>query len=127
MVLSGCAGAGTTGQSGPDGTVLTALGDWNDINAAVDVAASAGEVAVLSANPAEVNPRVFQLQSVENQPGRLTVEAGASEAASTPRPVAMTLRCRIGHFGDPEREARVLEALAERLDDLAGVDYHPLD
>lgn len=99
------------------------VADWADVEAAVLVGASAAEMAVLGDEAGE-GERAFRLLTIRDESAELRARTAAPESE---RPVPIELSARVGHFGDPERERVLLEAVARRLRDLAGVDYRPLD
>jgi hypothetical protein len=140
-----------------DSTCLSVEADWNDIDAAVDAAATHGEMGVLSRNPGptwggqggDQLRRSFHLKTVRDEPVLLEITrgvpppqpaAGAEDphhamvvAFSMPSqpdsdaPVLLDLCVKVGRFGHPEREQHLLRAIAHRLDQLKGVETFPSD
>lgn len=117
--------APATDATSPGAT--TVRGDWDDVDAAVQVAITRAEMAILrrTAEPADQpDPdRIqFELLTMMNDRAVLTAtrEAGAGESL-----IPIHLEARVGHFGDPAREQVLLRAMADRLEQLAGVDYAP--
>ncbi len=104
---------------------LEMLADWDDLDAAMDVAAQRNEMAVLRASDPTGDGliRRFELRTVAAEPVEVTVtrpEAGSGQ----PQPIIA--RAKVGRFGDPEREAALLAALRRRLEQLRGVDVSPV-
>jgi hypothetical protein len=78
------------------------------------------ECAVLRAEQPEPQRRAYRIKSVGDQEGTLVATlAGAEQTQSSS---TIGLYSKIGAFGDPERERRLLRALRWRLDQLKGVD-----
>lgn len=102
--------------------------DWDDVDAAVGVAVGAAEAAVTGARTNGPDERVYYLRTVADEPGILVVSRSPEPAgAAGSAPSNITLRTSIGRFGNPDRERRLLEAVARRLTDLRGRQYSPLD
>lgn len=97
-------------------TTGSMVGDFDDIDAAVRVAATKAEVAVVSSRALSQDAIEYELVTLTGEPGRLRVER---------RNDNLQAECSIGRFGDPERENRLLEALRSRLRDLYGVEWAP--
>lgn len=115
----------------PDGLLPSAAslvfeGDWNDLDAGIDVAASYAELALIDATPASVRGRrTFLLRSTRDEYAWLVVER-IGPPTHDDEGVRMKARCTVGRFGNPATEQRFLRALARRLADLKGVDVRPL-
>lgn len=122
--LVSCTATGLPGQGGTHATLVgevserSAAGDWADLDAAVEVALESAEVAVIGSGHTP-DRATYQLVSLEGRPGELVIARGESGR--------LTLSARIGRFGDPARERRLLDAVAGRLARLGGVDIAPLD
>ena len=122
--MGGCAGSGGSSRSETDTSLAgvpterAVAGDWDDLDAALEAEAESAEVAVMRSRrgPDRV---VYALVSIEGKPGELIAVRGEEGR--------LTLSARIGRFGDSEREARLLRAVAGRLGRLRGVDVAPLD
>jgi hypothetical protein len=140
LVPAGCGGVHHAGRGSPaeevDGhTRATVEADWDDVRAALTLAAGKAEVAVESTTR---TPTLFtaELRTIGSAPGRLTVSRAAGDGAGAgaeggaePRPELLTITCRIGRFrgeDDIRRERRLVGVMAARLRDLAGRDYAPL-
>lgn len=106
-------------------------GDWDDVEAALEVALSSAELAVigkaaLHVVPAETNEistrRVaFDLVTVGDEPAAVRFAA-----LRTGDPTPIEVFARIGRFGDVQLEDRLLAAIAHRLTQLEGKDFAPL-
>lgn len=111
----------------PAASVRQVSADWLDLDASVGYAVGMVEMAVVSQNDPSLEPRVFLVRTIRDEPGRLEVARVDTEvAAKSPRPVDLTMRCSIGRFGHPARERALLDAVAKRLAELRAVDYAPL-
>lgn len=94
-------------------------GDWDDIDAAVDVGMSAAEVARVDARTSpDGQTRTYELRTITDEPAWLV--ARREEGGR------IGLGARVGRFGDPEREAKLIRGVAERLKALYGVDWAPV-
>lgn len=100
-------------------TTAAVVADWDDVDAAAVVAASKTESVVLGALELAPGLRQIDLLSIRDEPIRL--EARRGEAVSGG--VRIELSCLVGRLGDSEFQGRFLDAMAERLGDLRGVDY----
>ncbi len=96
---------------------MTVLGDWNDVEAAAEVAVRSIEAALVHA---EVLPgrTSFELVTATDEPGTLVAVPGVGDQIG--------LWARVGRFGDRGREGRLLEAMRARLAQLHGVETAPL-
>jgi hypothetical protein len=118
--------AGDPGGLLASASTLQFEGDWNDLDAGIDVAASFAELAVIDATPASVRGRrTFLLRSTRDEYAWLVVER-IGPPTRDDEGVRMNARCTVGRFGNPPTEQRFLQALARRLADLKGVDARPL-
>jgi hypothetical protein len=108
----------------PEGTAAVVRGDWNDLDAVVELAASVNEMAVVSTDWPVDSPesqRDYELVTAGDEPVRMTfVRKGASSGG-----IEMEARAKVGRFGDARREGRLLEAVRVRLRELEGVDSAP--
>ena len=112
-----------------EGSTLSETGDWDDVEASVIVGAMAIEAAIESRSDDGPMRRVFKLRLIQGRPATLTASRATppptDELAGEP-PVAITLQAVVGRFGDHERERRLLQAVAARLEDLRGVEFAPI-
>lgn len=117
------AGQITAGQTSPGRAILTA--DWNDLDAAADVAAGRAQLAILRATSPDPCTRRYELTSVRGEPGALTVTR--PHPCDTPgESIPLTIEATLGRFGDPPRERTLLNAFTSRLADLHGVEFAPI-
>ena len=100
-----------------EGASIEALGDWDDLAAAVSVAVDRVQWAVLSREGSGDAVR-WDLMNVRGDPGFLSIERGAGDA--------VRITARLGRFGDAREEQRLIEAVADRLGELRGVEVAPL-
>lgn len=117
------AGVIEAGQVSPGRATLTA--DWNDLDAAADVAAGRAQLAILRATSPDPCTRRYELTSVRGEPGALTVTR--PHPCDTPgESIPLTIEATLGRFGDPPRERTLLNAFTSRLADLHGVEFAPI-
>lgn len=107
---------GTVGAVSGSSAPMPARGDWDDVPAAVAAAVRNQEVAVVSRSE-EAGTWTFRLLTIRDEPGVLT---------ATAQDGAIILTCKLGHYGDADREKQLLERTARRLNELAGVGAYPL-
>ena len=116
--LASCAGETVT----PPSTISISRlgdGDWDDIDAAVDVGMSAAEVARVDGTTSpDGQTRTYELRTITDEPVWLIARREEGGRVG--------LGARVGHFGDPEREAKLVHGVAERLKSLYGVDWAPV-
>lgn len=102
--------------------VAEGTGNWNDIHAAVLVAAEKSDSAIVKVYEPAPDRRLFRLQTVRSEIVWLEVTR-----VDAPDGVAeVRMRARIGRFGDVERERALMRRVAERLKRLEGVGYRPV-
>jgi hypothetical protein len=123
----GCASSpppavGTTRSGGVTRTELSA--DWNDVASAVGVGLGQVGIAPVRVDRSDPSRAVYTLRTARDEPGELTLERLAEPAAADP--VAIAITCSIGRFGDPTREADVIQSVARRLEQLRGVEIAPI-
>lgn len=130
--VTGCAAAPRRTSPTPSaGSAIVVSGDWDDIVAALTVAADRSELAVVREVAFQLTPfevfgvstrrRSFDLVTPGAEPVRVNFRAHSSDD-----PGDISVFVRIGRFGDAEGEVRVLNDIAKRLRELAGRDYAPL-
>lgn len=117
----------------PDASTAEASADYDDVDAAVAVAASKNEMAVMWSNGASESPRRYYLKTVKDEPVYLFVGKQASFERRPVRdpkapipPDQLVMRCTVGRFGDSDREEELLDDLRERLEDLYGKNAAPI-
>lgn len=123
VALTGCqtGGGGGFGAASPSNAI--AIGDWDDVEAAVLVGAPKAEAVILDST-LEGNEYIFRLKTVRDEPGRLVARRDAATAGQDPGPIHLS--ATIGLFGNPEAERRLLRAVRDRLEALAGVSYRAI-
>jgi len=132
--MGGCAGPGWAALGGPSsGTTLQALGDWNDLDAAMEVSAPKVELALENVETVADGrgrlTRVWTLRGIRDESAEVRATARESgderelEAAGT---IAIDLNASVGRLGDSVREKTLLDLMRQRLGKLSGVDYAPL-
>ena len=118
-------------EPNPDGTTRTVVADWDDLAAAMDYAQTWAECAYVRADrpPGDAVVR-FELLTIDEKSGTLEVRregpTGPKTGTGDPPPQPITITARIGPAGDRRREARLVEALASRLEALRGKAYAPI-
>lgn len=117
----GLASCASESASPPAAIGLSKLGDgdWDDIDAAVDVGMSAAEVARVDARTSpDGRTRTYELRTSTDEPAWLIARREEDGRVG--------LGARVGRFGDPEREQKLVRGVAERLKSLHGVDWAPV-
>ncbi|MEM1184628.1 MAG: hypothetical protein AAGI53_06450 [Planctomycetota bacterium] len=150
LALSGCAGKpsplGEASRSlDVDGVVRVIVADWDDLDAAVEVALTRCELASLDRDtstraierqdgysdqgyPDEVETVLtWTLSTRDGRPGVLEATRSIVDASGLGRDNEITLRVRIGTFGTPSEEACVSDEVTARLEALRGLTVAPLD
>jgi len=102
--------------------MLIVRGDWNDVDAAVDVGLSAIEAASLGVDRSIPRLIVYEFVTIRDDQGQITIrlldlpddEPGIEILAS------------IGHFARPKEEQQLVRAIAHRLGQLYGVQVSPV-
>ncbi|TVS08408.1 MAG: hypothetical protein EA423_01460 [Phycisphaerales bacterium] len=98
--------------------MMRAVGDYDDLDAAVEAAMIRTELAIVQAGPGPDGGRRYELVDAQGRPGELVIRrVGENE---------FTLHARLGRFGRPSDEDRLNTAVARRLRQLYGVDFAPL-
>jgi hypothetical protein len=114
------------------GTKVTAIADWNDVDAAVSAASGKLSYALETSETLDDSTKRYRLLTVTDEPVDLEIIRGiggsASASGSSKRygPTSMTIQCRVGRFGDERKEQEFVGAIRQRLGDLTGVDFAPL-
>jgi hypothetical protein len=124
-LLAACS---TSSISAPDsihhGVREDCTADWNDVDAAMEVAASKVEMAVVSQSLNSDNERVYKMRTSLDEPA--WVIATRAAATNDGERITIQLRATVGRFGDARREEQLLAAARKRLDELCGVSTSPL-
>ena len=116
-------------QPVPEGQGCTAVvsGDWDDIYPAALVSADVVEGAILrhDTGTGEAGQPWLRVRliTIDDEQGEILAErVGAPGPDSGP----IRLTARIGTFGNPAREERLVRAVGDRLRELAGKDWAPV-
>lgn len=104
-------------------TLRDSPADWDDVDAAVYVAASKVEMAILERQDVGPDTAIYSLMTVRDEPVTLRIERKPPPSAGGGG-VAMT--CIVGRFGDRAREEALMGGVGQRLEDLHGKDYAPV-
>ncbi|MBX3410903.1 MAG: hypothetical protein KF859_13590 [Phycisphaeraceae bacterium] len=108
---------------------IVVIGDWNDVDAAVDVAASRAELAPLSEQSTRLRDgtreKRYVLLAADDARALLTVRQGVAGAGEQ-GPGPIEFEAVMSPRRDEAREKRLLSAAASRLRDLAGREWAPL-
>lgn len=97
--------------------------DWNDIEAAAVQGCGDAEAVVhdtLLRQPLRIE---YAIRTVDDLSGVLTFTR--ADIASAGERTEVTVFCRVGDFGDGEREQRIVREVTDRLRQLRGVDFAP--
>lgn len=93
-----------------------ARGDWDDLDAAVSLAARHAELTVVERLQHDPDRVEYRLLTHREEPGELIAQR---------RDGVIHLHARIGRWGRPELERQLLDHLRRRLAQLQGVDAAP--
>lgn len=110
--------------SGP--STQQALGDWNDVDAAVLFALEKGECAALTTESPDARTRLYRLKSIRDDVGELRVTR-PTDGPLDQQKVTLTVSAQLGIPGDRDtkREGRLTTAVVNRLAQLQGVGFAP--
>ncbi len=121
----------------PDAETAEVAADYDDIDAAVGVAAGKNEMAVLWSNDRTESPRRFYLRTVKDEPVYLFIgrqpnfekprpPPSSRDPKAVPPPDQIVMRCTVGRFGDSSREEDLLDDITDRLEELQGKRSAPI-
>jgi hypothetical protein len=109
------------------GRTAVVNGDWDDVYASALVSADVVEGAVLgreSGTGADGLPWArVRILTIDDETGEIVAERIGPPSRS-PGPIRLT--ARIGTFGNPSREERLIRAVGDRLRELAGREWAPV-
>lgn len=97
-------------------------GDFDDLETSIDTGLTKAGVAPVHWHEPAAGTRIYELRTARDQPGELVVVVGPEALPDGSVPVE--LRCRIGRFGEPELERRVMAEIALRLEELRGREVY---
>jgi hypothetical protein len=109
--LAGCGGSAPGIDAGETGAqVVPESRRWRDVDSAVSSATAENGVAVVSVSSPAGDERVYALTTMAGEPGELRARVREGKAGPTGGAWLVAVRdvdfaCRIGRFGDGEREA----------------------
>jgi hypothetical protein len=122
-LVSGCSVSHAHKGVAPLDTPREVVADWDDVDAAVEVALHHVQMAK---DHEEVSPdeleRRYYLVTITDEPALLTLRRKDIEDG----PQMIMLEASVGRFGDPGREAGLVRAVRHRLKALAGVTHAPV-
>lgn len=101
-----------------------ATGDRDDIEVSVDAALARVAVAPVAVALESDGALVYELRTAADEPGWLRVRL--DEPAQPGGPVQLRMDCRIGRFGHPDLERRLMDSIAHRLSQLQGRAVAPI-
>lgn len=104
------------------GVRLVSRGDWDDVDAAVDVGLGAIEAASLGIDHSMPGLIVYEFVTIRDDPGRLEIR----QLDLPPDEPGIEILASIGHFARPKEEQRLVRAIARRLRQLHGVQTSPV-
>lgn len=108
------------------------VADWNDIDAAVDVACGKCEMARVRAVESASDGwerREIEIITAGDEPVLLTAKRHARAQVDDERnmpPERIELEVLVGRFGDAAKERQFMGWVTRRLEQLAGVDTAPI-
>ena len=123
LFASGCAVNHDSKRVAPLDTPREVKADWDDADAAVEVALHHVQMAKdhEELSPDELERRYY-LWTITDEPAQLTLRRKTIE--NGPQPIMM--EASVGRFGDPGREAGLIRAVRHRLRALSGVTHAPV-
>lgn len=126
LCIGGCATPPSFSHAvhNPAYTYIVVKGDWNDVGAALAVGGAKLYLAFTDARQIDETEVEYDFVDVIDQPGFFT--ARRNPGPDSMGPEFIELGASIGRFGDEKRERELLDAVARRLRDLAGVDVAPI-
>jgi hypothetical protein len=99
--------------------------DWDDLDAALDVALERAELATLGTTRSD-GERTWELTTIAGQPGQLTAQRDPLAPRDARGCEQLTLCATVHSPRGVEQAGRLLQAMAARLADLAGVESAPV-
>lgn len=125
--VGGCAANTREAWKASAGQSTLAYGDWDDLNAVVELAANQAGMAIVGTAAMHLQPadtvdvptrrKSFELLTDGDEPAKLTFIS-----QTTADPGELLVRARVGRQGDADRERELLAKVKTRLGELAGVD-----
>jgi hypothetical protein len=126
LATAGCSrgGARAIPEPLPHAAAAQSLADWDDVRASVGAALGGSELVLVRLDAPEPDRLVYTLRTSRDEPASLTVQR--LDPPGAPDPVRLALTCSVGRFGDAAREREFLLLVAERLEQLKGVEVAPI-
>ena len=126
LCIGGCATPPSFSHAvhNPAYTYIVVKGDWDDVGAGLAVGCGKLYLAITDARRIDDDEVEYDFVDVIDQPGFFT--ARRNPGPDSHGPEYIELGASIGRFGDEKRERELLDAVARRLGDLAGVDVAPI-
>jgi len=124
--LSGCSGSagGRGGMFTIEGTTVRAMGEWSDIEAAVQAAAGHRGVVVESVDTTDPRTLDYRLITSKQDDVSLVISRDQapdpSQRLSQEGPIPLRISCRVGAFGDSILERDLIDDVRSRLGELTG-------
>lgn len=124
VALGGCAAGGAPLPSADGATgAVTVAGDWDDVDAAVEVGAAQAECAVVSSSAgAGGAQRTFEVKHISGQ--RLTLTVTRADTSANASRISVVAAAQL--VRDAELERRLAQRVGLRLSDLAGKEFAPI-
>jgi len=108
-----------------DGSASTTLwADWDDLSASIGSGMTEAESAVLDTTASD-DRRTWSLITIDNQTGLVTATRDPLAGRDARGCERITLAARLGGDKGKGRAAMIVSGAAERLRQLAGVDWAP--
>jgi hypothetical protein len=101
---------------------IQVIGDWNDVEASLYAVLGKEELAILNADKG-IAEQKFEMLRVTDETAWLIARRNPADGDNM---IPIRLTAWVGYFGNVERQDRLLQGVAQRLHDLAGVDYRPI-
>lgn len=107
---------------------LQVVADWDDLDAALPVGLTDAECAKIEELPGgTADRRAWKVLSIAEEYGTVTAMRVGPAKPDGKGSCTIRLEARIGRNGNPDREARLVQGMERRLNQLAGVDWAPGD
>lgn len=104
--------------------MLTLWADWDDLDASIGTGLTPAEAAPLETTSSD-DRRTWSLITIDNQTGELVVTRDTAAARDNRGCERLTLKATITGAKGKQRAGLLVSGMAERLRQLAGVDWAP--
>jgi hypothetical protein len=105
---------------------LDTWADWDDVDAALDLALSKAELAVLNTTSSD-DRRTWTLVAMSNAQGVVTATRSVTGGRDPRGCERLRVEAMVDGPGGNTRAATLMDHLAARLEKLAGVDWAPVE